>query len=113
MEALKEVTVWDGIEHRQPNHIYLMDGDTALAYVKWGEGEPFYFKKGIKMDKRGRKFVKADMGLFKKVEPVETRLRVEGSKGAVYWVDPEEKTCTCPGYTFRGQCKHVAELVDN
>jgi uncharacterized Zn finger protein len=26
-------------------------------------------------------------------------------------VDTLEGTCTCPGYTFRGACKHVKELV--
>jgi uncharacterized Zn finger protein len=30
---------------------------------------------------------------------------VEGSKGNVYEV--RGSTCTCPGYTFRGSCKHV------
>jgi len=36
---------------------------------------------------------------------------VSGSKGAVYSIDTLEKTCTCPGYIFRGACKHLTELV--
>ena len=35
---------------------------------------------------------------------------VEGSKGAKYIVNLDDNTCTCPGYTFRGACKHVKEL---
>ena len=40
-----------------------------------------------------------------------TRL-VEGSKGKQYevTVGPNQKSCTCPGFTFRGNCKHVKEL---
>ena len=66
MEALREVTVWD-VEYRQPNHIYLFDGSKVVAYIKWGEGEPSDFNRPGKWDKRGRKFVKADMNLFDKL----------------------------------------------
>jgi uncharacterized Zn finger protein len=40
-------------------------------------------------------------------------IEVQGSKGAVYYVDPELHSCTCPGFTFRGKCKHTDILVDN
>lgn len=66
MEALREVTVWD-VEFRQPNHIYLFDGERVIAYIKWGEGDPISFGRREKLDKRGRKFVKADIALFDKV----------------------------------------------
>ena len=36
-------------------------------------------------------------------------IRVIGSKGNLYLVDKEKGTCTCPGFTFRGTCKHVKE----
>lgn len=105
MEALKETT--GGLF---PAHIYLLDGTTLVAYIKAGTTEPFYFKNGIKnFDKRGRSFVKADKNLFK--VHVETAvIEVQGSKGKTYYVDPETRTCTCPGYTFRGNCKHVEAL---
>jgi hypothetical protein len=108
MEALRETTDW-----ATPNHTYLLDGTTLIAYIKQGTTEPFYFSKGIKhFDKRGRKFEKADVSLFE--SHVESNLiEVMGSKGAVYYVDPELHSCTCPGFTFRGKCKHTDILVDN
>jgi hypothetical protein len=109
MEAIREVTEWKGVK-RQPNHTYLMDGDKAVAYIKWHEGEPEYFKTPLRLDKRYRKFVKADMNLFK-VKVKSQLIEVQGSKGNVYSVDPEARTCTCPGFTFRGACKHIAEVL--
>jgi hypothetical protein len=111
MQALKETTKW-----ATPNHTYLLDGTTLVAYIKQGTTEPFYFKSGIKhFDKRGRKFEKASTALFEShVESaVSNFIEVQGSKGAVYHVDPELHSCTCPGFTFRGKCKHTDILVDN
>lgn len=108
MEAIRETT--GGQFHP---HVYLLDGTTLIAYIKAGETTPFYFKKGIKgFDKRGRKFEKASKDLFDAhVESaVSNLIEVQGSKGAVYYVDPEQHSCTCPGFTFRGNCKHVEAL---
>lgn len=105
MEAIKEIT--GGLF---PAHIYLLDGSTLVAYIKKDESDPFYFKNGIKgFDKRGRKFVPVDQQLFKQIKRKSNVITVQGSKGQVYTVDPDEKTCTCPGFTFRGSCKHVGE----
>lgn len=109
MEALREVTVWKGIK-RQPNHIYLLDGDRVKAYIKWGQGQPEYLSGKIKIDRRGRKFVKADIGLFDVKDTQSHLIEVAGSKGNVYLVDPEARTCTCPGFSFRGACKHITQL---
>jgi uncharacterized Zn finger protein len=37
---------------------------------------------------------------------------VEGSKGQVYTLQKNNGSwsCSCPGYTYRGACRHVAEL---
>jgi hypothetical protein len=111
MEAVREVTKWD-VDYRQPNHDYLLDGDRIVAYRRWGQGEIIYSPSKIRIDRRGRKFVKLDPNPFpdhsEKKEPLV--VEVKGSKGAVYYVNKEDATCTCPGFQFRGKCKHVADL---
>ncbi len=113
MEAVRETTVWTGVEYRTPNHDYLLDGDTVVAYRPWGTGEIRVLSGKIKIDRRGRKFEKLKDNPFKdigkKAEPVV--VEVKGSKGNSYYVNPEEKTCTCPGFTFRGNCRHVVDVL--
>lgn len=109
MIAVRETTVWKDTA-TQSNHVYLMDGDKAVAYIKWGAGDAFYFSKPLRLDRRGRKFEALKTNPFT-AKTVSNMIRVEGSKGAVYEVDPDAQTCTCPGYTFRGACKHIANLV--
>ena len=102
MEALKETT--GGLF---PAHVYLLDGNNLVSYIKIGETEPFYFKKPIKgFDKRGRKFESVTPNPFK-VKAQSNLITVKGSKGNEYTVDPEARTCTCPGFSFRGNCKHL------
>lgn len=119
MEALLETTEWGSVA--ATNNTYLLDGNNLLAYIPHG-GKPYYFKNPIKgFDKRGRKFVKADIKLFPSNHPLalfttsiskvlNTRT-VEGSKGETYTVNDDEGTCTCPGYTYRGTCKHIKDLA--
>lgn len=108
MEAYKEVTDWGSAS--APNHIYLLDGNNLVAYIKQGDASPFYFKKPIKgFDKRGRKFVVVKSDVFK-VKKESNTIAVQGSKGQTYYVDPEANTCTCPGFQFRGNCKHLENV---
>lgn len=107
MEALKEVTEWG---KGAKNNTYLLDGSDLVAYIPFTTNKPFYFKNPIKhFDKRGRKFVKADIKQFDKA-PKSNLIEVVGSKGDKYFVDPEAKTCTCSGFTFRGTCKHLKSI---
>jgi hypothetical protein len=104
MEALVETT-----GELFPAHTYLLDGNNLVAYVKKGETEPFYFKNPIKgFDKRGRKFEPGNKNLFTTKKDTNART-VIGSKGQTYTVT--EQSCSCPGYTYRGTCKHMAEHV--
>jgi len=107
MIAVKEVTKWES--DIQANHTYLLDGDNMIAYIKFGKGKPFYFKKPIRIDKRGRKFEELKKNPFK-TEVKSELIEVLGSKGNKYFIDPEAKTCTCSGFTFRGTCKHIKDL---
>lgn len=118
MLAVKETTVWDSTI--QANHTYLLDGDKMVAYIKFGKGDPFYFKSPIRIDKRGRKFEELKKNPFKDwakllkahIDVVETPSfikKVPGSKpGVTYEVNTDENTCTCPGFQFRGKCKHTS-----
>ena len=100
MEAVIETT-----GGQFPAHTYLLDGNNLVAYVKVNTQEPFYFKRPIKgFDKRGRKFVKGNITLFTTKKESYGRT-VKGSKGQEYTVT--ETSCTCPGFTFRGACKHL------
>ncbi len=111
MEAVREVTVWKDVS-RQPNHDYLLDGDRVVAYRPWGTGPIQICSGKLKIDRRGRQFQRLDPNPFadfeEKKEPLV--LEVKGSKGNSYFVNVEEKTCTCPGFQFRGNCKHVEAL---
>ena len=108
MEALKEVTDWGS--STACNHTYLLDGTNLVAYIKYGDRAPFYFKNPIKgFDKRGRKFEAVKPNPFTAKKQSNT-ITVQGSKGQTYYLDPDAKTCTCPGFTFRGTCKHLETI---
>jgi hypothetical protein len=107
-----------------PPHTYLLEGNNLVAYIRAGHTEPFFFKQPIKgFDRRGRKFMAVNSDSFNDwakllkahvdvSEPVASIKRVQGSKpNTWYEVNTDENTCTCPGYTFRGACKHVKELA--
>ena len=106
MEAIKEVTEWPEDMKPQPNHIYLMDGDKAVAYIKYGEGNPLFFSSPFRLVRSRRKFIKADVSLFGQ-QKKSNLTEVKGSKGDSYFVDYDARTCTCPGFQFRGLCKHL------
>lgn len=107
--AYLETTQWE--QGLSINHTYLLEGDKMLAYIRAGTDRAFYFKAPIRIDRRGRKFVAVEPNPFGPTEVAAQIRLVQGSKGAKYVVDLEQGTCTCPGYTFRGACKHTAELV--
>jgi hypothetical protein len=109
MQALKETTEWPN--KASPNHTYLLDGTNLVAYIRYGTTEAKYFTSPIKgFSKSGRKFVSASLDLFEFPTEVSSVRQVVGSKGDVYIINLDEGTCTCPGYTYRGACKHVKEL---
>jgi hypothetical protein len=111
MKWFAEVTEWKGIA---PNHVYLLDDAKSkmFAYVPMGSDQPTVFKAPIRIDVRGRKF-KLNAVQFKtaiKAEQPEGRVwEVAGSKGDVYKVTEVrgQFSCTCSGFKFRGDCKHV------
>jgi len=111
MKWFAEVTEWKGIA---PNHVYLLDDAKSkmFAYIPFGTGKTRTFNNAIRIDIRGRKFklnpVQYEITV-KAAEPEGRTWEVQGSKGDVYKVTEQrgEYSCTCSGFRFRGDCKHV------
>ena len=116
-QAYREITVWDD-GNTAINHTYLLEGDSMIAYMRVGTTVPFYFKNPIRISKSGRKFELVDPNPFAYLPQIVVEqttsadiVEIDGSKGAKYIVDRIAKSCTCPGYTYRGTCKHTKELL--
>jgi len=115
MKWYSETTAYsDGIA----NGTYLLnDSKTILyAYVSPGASEPKQFKNPIKIDTRGRKFVVSSTQykiVVREEEPEGRTWEVKGSKGDIYRVTEVNGnySCTCSGFKFRGDCKHIKGVV--
>ena len=112
MKWFAEVTDWN--HSTVVNGVYLLDDGKSKMYAfrPRGTGEIKVFKNAIRIDTRGRKFV---------VNPVQFKTGltepkpegrfwiVLGSKGDKYKVTElnGNYSCSCSGFKFRGDCKHV------
>lgn len=99
MILVAETTVW---KDPLPNHTYLLSDDRSkmIGYAKHGSSDISMMKTPIRFDTRGRQFM-----VLHRISEEDQGRKVEGSKGAVYYV--KDNKCTCPGFKFRGECKHV------
>ena len=107
MKFYKETTQW-----AVPNHVYLLSTDKSkmYGYIKRGTETAETFKKPYRFDVRGRTFVEVkelgeiDLDLVKS-----EKWEFTGSKGDTYIVQKidGQLSCSCPGYRFRGDCKHL------
>lgn len=101
MKLRAEISKWsDGTK----NGVYVTNdsGNKVYAYASHGQTEFKWFKTPLQIDLRYREFI--DLHEFEGEE--DRGIRVEGSKGAIYYV--KNGKCTCPGFQFRGECKHVS-----
>ena len=109
MRIVQETTTWSDGFGDSCNHIYVCNDsmNEIIAYVPRGSRKVFKFKKPIKFDTRGRTF--EDVGDAE--PPAPEQITVQGSKGETYYLTEEDGqwSCTCPGFKYRGQCRHVAE----
>ena len=108
MKIMLETTEWsDGTSNA--NHVYVFNDSMtqAIAYVPRGSKKLFKFKNPLQIDTRGRKFVELEDSEPTQDDP--NTITVEGSKGEKYYLTQEDGlwSCTCPGFKFRGTCKHV------
>jgi|TARA_R110001592_G_scaffold45033_4_gene144183 hypothetical protein len=104
IQILQEVTDWG--KYKVNNGIYHINGAGSLvAYQVNVDADLQVLKSPSKQfSKSKRKFVKLGEREEERASHV---IEVKGSKGNVYYVDTEKNTCTCPGFTFRGNCKHI------
>ena len=100
------------------NGIYLLDDSKTKMYAfrPQGTGDIKTFKNFIRIDTRGRKFVVNPVQFKTKLKEDEPEGRfwtVKGSKGDEYRVSElnGNYSCSCSGFRFRGDCKHVKSLA--
>ena len=115
MKWFAEITQWKG---QAPNHVYLLNDSKSkmFAYVPVGSDQPKIFKAPIQIDVRGRKFKLNDVQFdtsIKDEPPAGRTWTVKGSKGDEYRVSElnGNLSCTCSGFKFRGDCKHVKSIA--
>jgi hypothetical protein len=99
-----------------PNGIYLLDDGKTKMYAFKAKGTEAIkvFKNPIKIETRGRKFVVNPVQFktkLKEEEPLGRFWVVKGSKGDEYKITEHggNLSCTCSGFRFRGDCKHVKD----
>ncbi len=113
MKWFAETTDW---KDSVPNGIYLLDDAKTKMYAFKARGTEAIkvFKNPIKIDTRGRKFVVSSTQykiVTKEEEPEGRTWVVKGSKGNEYTITEHSGnlSCTCSGFRFRGNCKHVKD----
>jgi hypothetical protein len=114
MKWFAETTDW---KDAVPNGIYLLDDSKTKMYAfrSAGAGNIKVFRNPIRIDTRGRKFVVNPEQFatdLKEPEPEGRSWTVKGSKGDEYKVTESggNFNCTCSGWRFRGQCRHVESI---
>lgn len=97
IDILQEVTDWG--KYPVANGVYHVNGAGHLV-----QHNDTVFKNPLKgFSKARRKFVKIGERPEELAAGVVT---VQGSNGKVYYID--DGKCSCPGFKFRGTCKHTS-----
>lgn len=106
IEILQEITDWG--KYKVNNGIYHVNSAGKLVAFQPNADEPVQELNvpSTQFSKARRKFKKIGSYPEPKKENV---IEVKGSTGNIYYVDTDKRTCTCPGFTYRGNCKHVKE----
>jgi hypothetical protein len=110
MKIVQETTRWGDAT---ANNLYLVTDnmESIIAYVPEGSKIAQRFRKPIRWDSRGREFK-----ILKEIaENDPDSVIVEGSKGQRYTLTRANGSwsCTCPGYAYRGNCRHSDEKTGN
>lgn len=91
------ITLQEVGDNSYPNFVYVVNDSKSKLISFINDFGMTTFKTPLPFSTRGRKFTVLKEELEGKV--------VLGSKGEKYVVSNGK--CTCPGFKFRGDCKHV------
>jgi len=103
IEILQETTEWKE-PFKVANGVYHVNGAGQLVAYQAKGGNLVTFKNPMKgFSKSRRKFKK--IGEYEEELPSDA-ITVQGSNGKTYVI--QDGKCSCPGFTFRGNCKHIS-----
>jgi hypothetical protein len=115
MKWFAETTDYNGAVK---NGVYLLDDGKSKMYAFRNPvtNSIKVFKNPIRMDMRGRKFTVNPVQFKTELtepEPEGCTWTVTGSKGDEYKITDVNGnlSCTCSGFRFRGDCKHVKSMA--
>ena len=108
IEILQEVTDWG--KYKVNNGVYHVNSSGKLVAYQVNQKSEVQVLNvpSTQFSKARRKFVKIGE---REEELASHIIEVKGSTGNTYYIDTIKKTCTCPGFTYRGNCKHVKEII--
>lgn len=111
---LQEITDWGDVSVL--NGVYHVNEHDQLVAYHPPRGELKEFKTPMKrFSKARRKFVVLDTYEDENEDTSVTRHEFTGSKGNTYVVTVDgdgDISCNCPGYRFRGKCKHYTAVAE-
>lgn len=108
ISILEEITQWN-TEYSVSNGIYHVNSKGWLvAYQPPGEQLKEFTKPMKLFSKSGRKFRKIG---HRQEQPATNQRTVLGSNGTEYVISDGQ--CSCPGFHWRGTCKHVKHHADH
>jgi hypothetical protein len=84
------------------------------GYIKAGTEEVTVMKSSYRFDARRRTFREVpELGEIDLDQVKSEKWEFVGSKGDTYIVERTDNMlkCSCPGFTYRGDCKHVKEIA--
>lgn len=106
IQILQEVTDWG--KYKVNNGVYHINSSGDLVAYQVNQDAKLQVLKtpSKQFSKSRRKFVK--IGERPEALP-EGAITVKGSKGNTYII--ANNKCSCPGFQFRGKCKHLAQVA--
>jgi hypothetical protein len=105
IQILKEITEWG--DQKVSNGYYYVNSSGYLIGYMPPLGPYKEFKKPIKQFSKSRRKFEL-IGEWPEELP-EGAITVQGSNGNTYTIHNEK--CSCPGFKFRGTCKHLVQVA--